>query len=61
MYGSRRRVRLKIRHLTPLDGCACAFEEWVYRGRKGPKSHELAHLFYCTEMLCQALAHLKED
>ena len=26
-YGSRQRVRPKIRHLTPLDGCACAFEE----------------------------------
>ena len=26
-YGSRRRVRPKIRHLAPLDGCACAFEE----------------------------------
>ena len=23
-----------IRHLAPLDGCACAFEEWVYGGRK---------------------------
>ena len=23
-YGSRRRVRPKIRHLAPLDGCACA-------------------------------------
>ena len=26
-YGSRRRVRPKIRHLAPLDGCACAFED----------------------------------
>ena len=26
----------KIRHLTPLDGCACAFEEWGYGGRKVP-------------------------
>ena len=26
-YGSRRRVRPKIRHLARLDGCACAFEE----------------------------------
>ena len=24
-YGSRRRVQPKIRHLAPLDGCACAF------------------------------------
>ena len=35
-YGSRWRVRPKIRHLAPLDGCACAFEEWVYGGRKVP-------------------------
>ena len=26
-YGSRHRVRPKISHLPPLDGCACAFEE----------------------------------
>ena len=26
-YGKRRRVRPKIRHLAPLDGCICAFEE----------------------------------
>ena len=34
-YGStcRRRVRPNIRHLAPLDGCACGFEEWVYGGR----------------------------
>ena len=30
-YGSRRRVLSKIRHLAPLDGCACVFEEWVYK------------------------------
>ena len=35
-YGSRRMVQPKIRHLAPLDGCACVFEEWVYRGRKVP-------------------------
>ena len=29
-YRSRRRVRPKIRHLAPLDGSACAFEEWVF-------------------------------
>ena len=32
-YGSRRRVRPKIRHLASLDGCACAFEDSVYGGR----------------------------
>ena len=38
-YGSRRKVRPKIRHLAPLDDRACAFkEEWVYRGRKVPGS-----------------------
>ena len=42
-YGSRWRVWPKIRHLGPLDGCACAFEEWIYGGRKVPLSHELAH------------------
>ena len=35
-YGSRQRVWPKIRHLAPLDGCACVFEEWVYGGRKVP-------------------------
>ena len=35
-YGSRRRVRPKIRDLAPLDGCAYAFEKWVYGGRKVP-------------------------
>ena len=35
-YGSRQRVRPKIRHLAPLDGCSCLFEEWVYGGRKVP-------------------------
>ena len=38
------RVRLKIRHLAPLDGCACVFEECIYRGQKVPKSHELAQI-----------------
>ena len=33
-YGTRRRLRPKIRHLAPLDGCAFAFEERVYGGRK---------------------------
>ena len=33
-FGSRLRVRPKIRHLAPLDGCACTFEECIYRGRK---------------------------
>ena len=26
-YGSRRRVRPEIKHLVPLDGCACPFEK----------------------------------
>ena len=44
-YGSRRRVWPNIRHLDPLCGCACAFEEWVYGGRKVSKSHEMAQIF----------------
>ena len=43
-YGSRRRVRLKIRHLAPLDVCACVFEKWIYRGQKVSKSQELAQI-----------------
>ena len=35
-YGSRRRVRPKIRHLAPLNGCECAFKEWVYGEWKIP-------------------------
>ena len=35
-HGSRRRVRPKIRHLAPLDAYTCAFEEYVYGGRKVP-------------------------
>ena len=35
-YGSRWRVRPKIGHLALLDGCICAFEEWVYGGWKVP-------------------------
>ena len=29
---------------APLDGCACAFEEWVYGGWKVPLSHDMAHI-----------------
>ena len=42
-YGSRQRVRPKIRYLAPLDGCTCAFEEWVYGGQKGSLFHNMAH------------------
>ena len=45
-YGSRQRVRTNIRHLAPLNGCACAFEEWIYGGQKVPKSHEWAHFWF---------------
>ena len=34
--GRIRKIRPKIRHLAPLDGCACAFEECVYGGQKVP-------------------------
>ena len=50
-YGSRRRVRTKIRHLAPLVGCAYAFEEWVYGGRKVPLSHEMAQMI-STQFWC---------
>ena len=43
---SRQRVRPKIRHLAPLDGWACVLEEWIYRGQKVPKPHELAHIYF---------------
>ena len=32
-HGSRRRVWPKIRHVAPVDCCACVFEDWVYGGR----------------------------
>ena len=35
-YGCRQRVRPKVRHLNPPDGCTCAFEESIYGGRKVP-------------------------
>ena len=47
-YGSRWRVWPKIRHLAPLDGCACIFEEWIYGGQKMPKCHELARIILQT-------------
>ena len=31
-----------IRHITPLGGCACVFEECIYGGRKVPYSREMA-------------------
>ena len=33
-YGSRQRVQPKIRHIAPLDGCACTFEESVNGGQQ---------------------------
>ena len=33
-YGSRRRVRPKMRHLAPLDDCPCTFEELSLRRTK---------------------------
>ena len=44
--GSRRRVRPKIRHLTLLDGCSCAFKKLVYGGRKVPQSHDMVYLLF---------------
>ena len=45
-YGSKRRVQPKIRHLAPLDGCTCTFEEWVYGGRKVPWSFDYKNLLW---------------
>ena len=57
-YGSRRRVRQKIRHLVPLDDCACVFEEWTYGGQKVPKSHELALMFILPESIMSTALEL---
>ena len=35
-YEGRRRFRPNMRRVAPLVGCACAFEEGVYGGRKVP-------------------------
>ena len=43
-YGNRSRVQQKIRHLAPLDGCTCAFEEWIYGRQKKKKSHDMAYM-----------------
>ena len=49
-YGSRQMVWPKLRHLAPLDGCACTFEEWVYGGRKVPYAHAMAQIMFLTCM-----------
>ena len=51
-YGSRRWVLPKMRHLAPLNSCACAFEERVYGGRKVTLSHEVAHFIYRQNKGC---------
>ena len=51
-YGNRGRVWPNIRHLAPLDGCTCAFEEWVYGGRKVPWSHESAQIISLYYSVC---------
>ena len=43
-YGNGKRVRPKLGHLAMLDGCACAFEEWVYGGWK---CHNLMSWLIC--------------
>ena len=47
-YGCKRMIRPNIRHLAPLamDGWACAFEEWVYGGRKEPLSHDMTQIIF---------------
>ena len=39
LSGSRRRVRPKIRHLAPLDECACAFKKMSLRRTKSTMAH----------------------
>ena len=53
-YGSRRRVQPKIRQLAPMDGCACAFEEWVYGVEK------YHNLMSRLKLFLQDLSDLKE-
>ena len=66
--GSRRRVRPKIRHLAPLDGCACAFEEWVYwrwkrviiswDGSIVTASNSINCVLFCLESLLTAILQI---
>ena len=56
--GGRRRVILKIRHLAPLDGCACVFEEWVYGGHKVPKFHEVAQFIFVVSSIVRRKVYL---
>ena len=51
-YGSRRRVWPKIRYLAPLDGCACAFEEWIYRGQKSAIISWAGSYIYLISVRC---------
>ena len=41
------RVRPKIRHLAPLDGCACACEEWINLRRMKSTIISWHWLIYC--------------
>ena len=54
-YESRQKVRLKIKHLAPLNGCTCVFEEWIYGGQKVPKSHEFTQM---TKMIIKYPSYL---
>ena len=49
-----------IRHLAPLDGCACMFEEWVNGGWKVPQSHKMAHLMSSSVFKDRMLHGLRE-
>ena len=41
-----KKTKAPAKNLAPLDGCACTFEERVYRGQKVAWSHELAQFSF---------------
>ena len=57
-YGSRRRVWPKIRHLAPLDGCACAFEELSLQRTKSTiiswDGSFSGVMFFCSSTWCRS-------
>ena len=64
-YGGRQRVRQKIRHLAPLDGCACTFEERVLRRIKREGAiiswDDSFFIFQFKRMLNRELSHFAES
>ena len=50
-YGSWRIVWPKIRHLAPLDGGACVFEEWVRRKKSTIISWHGSFVFFPWQIM----------